>query len=166
MKTKHLLIAFLLLLPILTWAQTGLDTLKESKQLPAFKFYALKDSSVFTPDSIPNKQQILFIYFNTTCDHCQHETEELIKYIEYFKGISIVMVSREDRASIQAFATKYELMKNHITVLMDSEGKIHDYFDFAYIPMIRLYDKKRRLIAAFSEQAHVLELLTKFDENR
>ena len=162
---KNSILVFLLTIPIWGFSQTGIDTLKESKHLPAFKFYTLKDSLSFTPDSLPIKRPILFIYFNTTCDHCQHETEELLKYITYFEKISIVLVSREDRKPIQNFAKKYELAKNGITVLMDSEGKIHDYFDFAYIPMIRLYNKKRQLIAAYSEQAHILDILTKFEED-
>ena len=148
------------------FAQDKMDTLKESKHIPAFVFYTLKDSSVFTKDSLIKNTPLLFIYFNSECDHCQYETKQIVEYIKYFKGIQIVMVSREPQSAIIAFREKYHLDKLPITVLQDGANKMHDYFDFAYIPLIRQYDRKGNLIGAYSENAHILDLLGNFDEHR
>lgn len=147
-------------------AQDKIDTLKEPKEIPNFIFYTLKDSSAFTRDSLIKGTPLLFIYFNSECDHCQYETKQIVEYIKYFKGIQIVMVSRETRAAILAFKEKYHLDKTPIIVLQDGANKMHDYFDFAYIPLIRQYDKKGKLIGAYSENAHILDLLGNFDEHR
>lgn len=147
-------------------AQDKIDTLKESKHIPAFVFYTLKDSSVFTKDSLLRNTPLLFIYFNSECDHCQYETKQIVEYIKYFKGIQIVMVSREPQSAIIAFREKYHLVNLPITVLQDGANKMHDYFDFSYIPLIRQYDRKGNLIGAYSENAHILDLLGNFDEHR
>ena len=109
---------------------------------------------------------LLFIYFNSECDHCQYETKQIVEYIKYFKGIQILLVSREPQHAIIAFREKYHLVGLPIAVVQDGANKIHDYFDFAYIPLIRQYDRKGKLIGAYSENAHILDLLGNFDEHR
>lgn len=160
-----LVLSFILLSGKLS-AQDKIDTLKEAKHIPNFVFYTLKDSSAFTKDSLVVNTPLLFIYFNSECDHCQRETKQIVEYIKYFKGIQILMVSRESQAAIKEFKAKYHLDSLPITVVQDGANKMHDYFDFAYIPLIRQYDRKGNLIGAFSENAHILDLLGNFDEHR
>jgi peroxiredoxin len=138
------------------------DSLSESKSMPPFEFYNILDSATFTPQNLIKSQKTLFIYFNTNCDHCQQETEDLKKYMDYFEGVQIIMVSRQTRNEILAFYEKYQLFNYPITCLMDSQQKIHEWFQFDYIPMIRQYDKNRQLIAAYNEQATVFELYENF----
>ena len=47
--------------------------------------------------------------FNPQCEHCQHETEELIKNIDKFKNIQIVMATSMPFDSMLVFRERYQL---------------------------------------------------------
>ncbi len=50
-------------------------------------------TSYFTKEDLPKKSAVMLMLFNPQCDHCQHETEEIIKNIDRFKNIQIVMTT-------------------------------------------------------------------------
>ncbi len=156
MNAIKLIVTFLLLSLLLitkAQAQENLDTLKENKHLPDFRYYTLTDSSLFSPNLLPKNKPVLIIYFNTECDHCQDEIKKLCARIDDFKSSTIILVSRQRRTQLQAFVKQHELNNYPLLVLMDSENLSHQYFQFSYIPCVRLYNKKRKLIEAWNEEA-------------
>jgi peroxiredoxin len=140
------------------------DSLNEADSLPNFKFYTIKDSVEFTPNKLKKGLPVLFISFNTECDHCQKETEALKEYMDYFTGIQIIMVSRQSRAEILKFYKQNNIREYPIIMLQDPTNQLHKLFDFVYIPMIRQYNKKWKRIAAYNEQAPIGTILKKFDD--
>ncbi|MFM2225084.1 MAG: hypothetical protein RJA07_1286 [Bacteroidota bacterium] len=139
------------------------DSLKEADTLPNFIFYTIKDSLPFTPHELKKGLPVLFISFNTECDHCQKETEALKNYIDYFSGIQIIMVSRQSRADILKFYKTYQIKEYPIIMLQDANNLLHKIFDFECIPMLRQYNKKWKRIAAYNEQAPIGTILKNFD---
>ena len=142
----------------------AMDTLHEADSLPDFTFYTIKDSLPFTPHQLKKGLPVLFISFNTECDHCQKEVEAIKSYIDYFSGIQIIMVSRQKRSDIMAFYKKYEIKEYPIIMLQDPNNLLHKIFDFEYIPMLRQYNKKWKRIAAFNEQAPIGTILKNFED--
>ncbi|MEY4875781.1 MAG: hypothetical protein RL708_930 [Bacteroidota bacterium] len=139
------------------------DSLKEADTLPNFIFYTIKDSMPFTPHQLKKGLPVLFISFNTECDHCQKETEAIKNYIDYFSGIQIIMVSRQSRADILKFYKTYQIREYPIIMLQDPNNLLHKIFDFEYIPMLRQYNKKWKRIAAYNEQAPMGTILKNFE---
>src|SRR5690606_19503923 len=50
---------------------------------------------------------LFLLFFSPDCDHCQHETESLVKNIEKFKGIQIVMATTQPFPAMKEFAARY-----------------------------------------------------------
>ena len=51
-----------------------------------------QDGGTFTNKDLKSKPTLIFL-FSVDCEHCHHETEELIKNIKKFKGTQILMVT-------------------------------------------------------------------------
>ncbi len=142
------------------------DSLKEADSLPNFTFYTVKDSLPFTPRQLKKGLPVLFISFNTDCDHCQHETESLKDYIDDFKGVQIIMVSRQPKDEVMKFYTTRKIKDYPIIMLMDPLNQLHTLFDFNYIPMLRQYNKHWKRISAYNQQAPISALLKNFKQKK
>ena len=142
------------------------DSLNEADTLPNFTFYTVKDSIAFTPNMLRQGLPVLFISFNTDCDHCQHEVEDIKKYIDEFKNVQIVMVSRQSKKEVYSFYRAKRINEYPIIMLIDSGNQLHKLFDFNYIPMLRQYDAKWKRIAAYNQQAPVIRLIENFKRKR
>ena len=115
MRVLLLIIFFLTLLSFETQAQTPAQT------IPAFTFYKL-DKTPFTNKNITSGKDVMFIFFDVTCDHCQHTIGTLSKRINECSKISIYLISLEDKTAINNFLNQYGknlVNKSNVTVLMD-----------------------------------------------
>lgn len=103
--------------------------------------------------------------FNPSCSHCQHETEELIKNIDEFKGIEIVMVTSMPFDSMLVFREKYKLgdYKN-IVVGQDVNYFLFSYFQNRNLPFHAFYDKKKQLIKVFEGSVSINSIREMFKE--
>ncbi len=142
------------------------DSLKEADSLPNFTFYTVKDSLAFTPNQLKKGLPVLFVSFNTDCDHCQNETELLKEFIDDFKGIQIIMVSRQPKDEVMKFYTTRKIKEYPIIMLIDPLNQLHTLFDFNYIPMIRQYNAYWKRIAAYNQQAPISVLLKNFKKKK
>src|SRR5215207_1721954 len=66
---------------------------KRFPTLPPFHILLSDSSSVYAKAQLPKKTPVLFMVFSPDCSHCQHETEDLVKYREKLKDIQIVMIT-------------------------------------------------------------------------
>ena len=154
---------------ITTWSQsadvsektTGQKTV-EAPTLPNFRFFTALDSTLFTNAQLDPNKPILFFYFSTKCAYCQDLTRELVQYIDSLKSIQILMVSGHRRQSIAQYTKLFSLYNSPFTVLKDDEKRMHEYFDYSAVPMLRLYDKNRNLIHRQEGKLSVKEILTLF----
>ena len=130
--------------------------------LPNFRFFTAFDSTLFTNAQLDPNKPILFFYFSTKCSYCQELTKELVQYMDSLKSIQILLVSGHRRVSIAKFAEQFSLQNSPFTVLKDDEKRMHDYFDYSAVPMLRLYDKNRNLIYRQEGKLSVKEILMLF----
>ncbi len=94
-------------------------------------------------------QPLLLIFFSPDCDHCQHETEQIIKNIQKFKGIQIVMATTQPFKDMKEFAKKYKLANYGITVGRDIAYVMPPYYEMKNLPYLAFYDKNKKLISTF-----------------
>ena len=132
----------------------------EGQILPSFRFFTATDSVLFTDKQLDPAKPVLFFYFSTKCPYCQDLTKEITQQIDSLHDIQIVMVSGHRRQSIAKYAEMFNLKDFPITVLKDDEKRMHEYFDYEAVPMLRLYSKNRQLIHRQEGKLSVKEILT------
>ncbi len=103
--------------------------------------------------------------FNPQCEHCQHETTELVKNIDKFKDIQIVMATSMPFDSMLAFREKYKLAEyKNIVVAQDIQFFLVTYFMIHNLPFLAFYDKKKELISVFEGGLPMDKILKVFDK--
>ena len=111
----------------------------------------LPDSSSFTKNDLPKKDPVLLMVFSPVCEHCQHETEELVKNMDKFRKITIVMATVMPFDSMMNFRAKYGLSQyKNVIMGQDTQFFLLPYYDIHTLPFLAFYDKKRKLISVFA----------------
>jgi thioredoxin-related protein len=164
MKTIFSLIIFLFA-AIFSFAQkdsTYPPPYRQVPTIPPFTILQADSSTVFKKSDLPNKP-LLIILFDPNCDHCQHETEEIIAHIEDFKKIQIVMVTNADFADLRKFYNNYELFKyKNIVAGVELKYFLATFFAIRNLPYLAMYNKKGDLITTFEGNMKVEKILEFF----
>ncbi len=133
------------------------------KQMPIFSYFDL-EGNLFTKDNLQNNKPILFVYYNSECDFCNHEAEIIQQNLEKLKEIQIVFISFEKTDKIKEFAQKYSLLQHdNINFISDSKATFATTFDVKSLPCLVLYDKERNLIEKIKGQVKIETVLEKFN---
>ncbi|MEO5946203.1 MAG: redoxin domain-containing protein [Chitinophagaceae bacterium] len=144
----------------------GDSTLSPSERFrlfPQAKFLLSDSVTYFTKADLKKNKPAMMMVFNPECEHCQHETEELTKNIDKFKGIQIVMSSMVTITEIKGFIEKYQLSKyDNIIVGKDVSYFLPAYYQFNNLPFLAFYDKKQKLISTFSGSMKIDDILKEF----
>lgn len=127
---------------------------------PPVKLLMIDSSSYFTKESLSKKTPTMLMLFNPECEHCQHETAEVVKNIDKFKGVQIVMTTYMPFASMLAFREKYKLgdYKN-ITVAQDTHFFLPSFYMISNLPFLAFYNKKKELISIFEGTLSIEKVL-------
>jgi peroxiredoxin len=131
------------------------------KTIPTFSYKTI-NGEVFCNKDLKNDTPKVFLYFNSECEHCQSEAEQIRDNVEKFANVQLVFISFEKPDKIVAFATKYKL--NHydnITFLCDSKVSFSITFDVKSLPTIVIYDKNKKLLEKIKGQVKVETILKK-----
>ena len=165
MKNLIPLIAFVLFAQAAT-AQTDSARLAPYKRFPKnipLKLLLVDSTTSFTRDDLDKKKQVMLMLFSPDCEHCQHETESIIKNIDRFKDIQIVMSTTLPFEKMKEFYTKYELARfSNIVVGNDKSFLLPVYYDIRNLPFLAFYDKKKDLIEVFEGALPVEKVLDIF----
>lgn len=151
MRVPLLIIFFLTLLSFETDAQTPAQT------IPAFTFYKF-DKTPFTNANVTNGKQVLFIFFDVTCDHCQHTISTLSKRINECSKISIYLISLEDKTAITNFFNLYGknlLNQKNVTILQDTKNQFITQFSPRKYPSVFLYSAQKKLLLYDDEDQYL-----------
>ena len=117
---------------------------------PPVKLLLPDSVSYFTKKDLDKKTAVLLMMFNPKCEHCQHETEELIKHIDKFRGIQIVMTTSMLFDSMMAFREKYKLAQyKNIVVAQDASFFLFSFYLNRSLPFLAFYNRKKELISVF-----------------
>ncbi len=141
MRMSLLSIIFCSLLSYTSSAQTPAQT------IPAFTFYKL-DKTPFTNKDVTNGKEVLFIFFDVTCDHCQHTISTLSKRISECQKIAIYLISLEDKTAITNFFNQYGKNlpgQKNVTILQDSKNQFITQFGPRKYPSVFLYSAQKKL---------------------
>lgn len=151
---QKILISTLLSVVLLTAVSGQTDSIqppfKKFPFYPPVKLLKADSSGFYTREDIPKKSPVLLMLFNPDCDHCQHETAELVKNIDKFKGIQIIMATNVGLSPIRAFIDKYGLSAyKNVEVTQDTHYFLITYYGLKSFPFLAFYNRKKELISVF-----------------
>lgn len=152
---KHFLKLTFLLLFSLTAFKGSAQT--PAKTIPEFTFYKL-DKTPFTNKNVTSGKQVLFIFFDVTCDHCQHTISTLNKRISECSKISIYLISLEDKTAITNFFKQYGKnlpAQKNVTILQDSKNQFITQFSPRKYPSVFLYSAQKKLLLYDDEDQYL-----------
>lgn len=150
-----LVLAFIHVLPEVK-AQT-----KPAPFIPEFTFQTL-DNRDFSKKDLVKNRKVVFILFDVTCNHCQHEIEGIGKKYEEFKHVSIYLVSMDTKPAIMKFMSTYgkDLYgKPNVTVLHDYRPEFVQKFYPDKFPAMFIYSDKGALSKYMSGQKDIREVI-------
>jgi thioredoxin-related protein len=136
---------------------------KRFPTVPPFKLLLVDSTTLFTKEQLPRKKATFMILFSPDCDHCKHETEEIIKNIDKFNKIEIVMATPMPFTKMKEFYIHYDLKRfKNITMGRDVSYMLPPFYGVRTLPYLAFYDKSGNLIDAFEGSLPIEKVLEKF----
>lgn len=144
-------------------ADLTLPPYKRFPTIPPLKLLQLDSTSYFTKDDLKKNRPVLIVVFNPDCEHCKHETEEIIKNIDSLKNIQIIMATIMSFDLMKSFYEKYDLQRfQNITVGKDVQYTLPSFYQMHFMPYLAMYNKKGNLLATFEGSMKIEDLIHTF----
>ena len=136
---------------------------KRFPTVPPLKLLLLDSTSYFSKNDLKKNKPVLIIVFNPDCEHCKHETEEIIKNIDSLKNIQIIMATIMPFDLMKSFYENYDLQRfQNITVGKDVQYTLPSFYQMHFMPYLAMYDKKGKLLATFEGAMKMEDLIHTF----
>lgn len=133
------------------------------KTIPVFSYYTISGKE-FSNTDLKDEIPIVFLYFNSECEHCQSEAEQIKNNIEKFEKVQLIFISFEEPKKINAFAKKYKLIGyDKITFLCDSKVSFTTTFDVNSLPTVIIYDKNKKLLGKIKGEVKIEKIIKKIN---
>lgn len=117
---------------------------------PPVKLLMTDSTTFFTRESLDKKTPVMVMFFDPGCDHCKHETEDLVKNMDQLKDVQIVMTTYKPLTEIREFVSHFGLNKfSNIVVAQDYGFFLPSFYNITYFPFLAFYNKKKELIDVF-----------------
>lgn len=129
--------------------------------LPEFTFQDM-NGHLFTRNEVNKQKTSIFVFFDVTCEHCQHEIVDIGKRFNEFKNIQFYLVSMDTKMAILNFMTTYGKLlngKSNVTVLTDFKPEFVQKFRPEKFPALFIYSKSGKLIKYLSGQKTAKDIL-------
>jgi len=141
---KILILLLSLVITIFCFSQidsASLPLYKKTRALPAFDLLMTDSISHFTTTDLPKNKPVLIILFDPNCDHCKHETEEILQHIDSLKNVQIVMATNADFADLKKFYQHYDLEKfKNVKAGIEPKTYLAVLFAIHNLPYLAMYN--------------------------
>jgi thioredoxin-related protein len=134
--------------------------------IPPLSLLKVDSASYITKENIKKNRPTLIIIFSPTCDHCKHQTQDILADMDKFKNTEIVMATLQPFEEMKEFYNYYRIA-DHPNIKMGRDEKAvlpGFYRDMRSLPYLALYDKKGNLITVFEGNQKVATLLNAFEK--
>ena len=123
--------------------------------LPSIKLTA-PDGSQF---ELETGKPLILIYFNSECDHCQRELEEVGNNMSLFSSTTLVLMSSQSQEEITQFVDKAGF-KEYPNVRFGRirPEELSERFGTLALPQIFIYSSEGNLITLFSGETKPSEI--------
>jgi thiol-disulfide isomerase/thioredoxin len=143
--------------------QPDLPPFQRFPTIPPFKLLKGDSATYLTRDDIKKHHLTLIMCFSPECDHCKHQTEDLISAMDKFKDVEIVMATFQPLSEMKEFYRYYRIADYpNIKMGRDDKYVLPPFYKIRNLPFLALYDKKGNLITTFEGNQDVGKLLKAF----
>lgn len=163
---KQLICAFFLSISILS-ATAQNDSLPPYKRYPTVPPIQLQqlDSTTLTKEMLKKHQPVILMFFSPLCDHCKHQTQDMLARMDDLKKYQIILASYQPADEIEAFYKEFKLEKySNIRIGRDTKFLLIPFFRMNSLPYLALYDKNGSLVTTFEGNVKVDKLLESFGD--
>lgn len=160
---KKWMLAFaVIILAQLTFAQTTIPAPKPKSPIPQLQLLQL-DSTTLTNGQL-KKEPTIIMYFSPTCDHCQHQVNDMIADMKDLSHYQIILATYQPFDEIADFYKEYKLDRfANIKIGRDVNFKLPPYYNIRSLPYLALYTKTGELITTFEGNVKVEKLIKAFE---
>jgi len=119
-----------------------------AKEIPDFTFYTLQGEE-FKKSHLPTNKNIVFLLIDTSCPHCQKETELISRNYSKFADLNLFIVSLDTKEAVGEFMETYapELNKQpNVRILLDTKPEFIEKFRPEKYPALFVYSPSQKLI--------------------
>ncbi len=131
--------------------------------VPDFTFYILKSGIRFTREDVAKTGNNVFILFDPTCGHCQHEARDIGKHYDQVKNAHFYFVSMNDPALMASFLETWAeplVGKENVEVLYDRGGDFINKFHLpSQYPATYVYGTDGALKAYWNGERPINEII-------
>ncbi|MCF3111753.1 thioredoxin family protein [Niabella sp. CC-SYL272] len=160
---KYLLALLVTILSFSDAQSQALLPYKQYKTLPAVRLLSADSTGWELKAKLQKNKPVMLMVFSPECDHCKHETEELIKNMNKFKDIQIIMATPLPLKEMAAFAAHYKLQQYpNILVGKDYAFALPAYYGIKNLPFHAFYTSNKQLISGFEGSMSVATILKIF----
>lgn len=121
---------------------------KPAETIPDFTFFKM-NKSAFTKKNLEPGKMLFFVFFDATCEHCQHAMQALNNHYQELKKTAVYLISLDNQETINSFMSKYGKTlygKKNVTLLQDLHNEFISKFRPRKYPSMFLYSSERKLI--------------------
>lgn len=138
---------------------------KRFPTIPPFKLLKGDSATYITRDDIKKHHLTLIMCFSPECDHCKHQTEDIINAMDKFKDVEIVMATFQPLSEMKEFYRYYKIADYpNIRMGRDDKYILPPFYKIHNLPFLALYDKKGNLITTFEGNQPVNKILKAFNK--
>jgi thioredoxin-related protein len=133
--------------------------------VPPFNLLKVDSATYLTKDDIKKHHRTIVMFFSPECEHCKHQTKDILGEIDKFKDIEIVMATYQPFNEMKEFYKNFHIADYpNIKMGRDEKFVLPPFYKMTSLPFLALYDKKGNLITTFSGNQKVDTLLNAFNK--
>ncbi|PPL00392.1 TlpA family protein disulfide reductase [Parapedobacter indicus] len=130
-------------------AQQPAPSSQPTPVIPDFTFYILRSGIQFTKADLAKKGNLVFILFDPTCGHCQHEASHLGEHYSEVQDANFYFVSMNDPALMSTFLETHAkplVGKDNVELLYDKNADFINKFHIpSQYPAVYIYGNNGQL---------------------
>lgn len=128
--------------------------------LPSFNLLLIDSTTLFNTKHIHAGKPTVLMYFSPECEHCQAQTEAILKNMDSLKNVQFYLFTTLPFNKLKDFFYFFKLYDyKNITVGRDYEFYFSRHFESQYVPFVAVYDKQKKLIKAYDGGVKVATLI-------
>ncbi len=144
----------------------GAAQMPASTTLAPFEIQLVNDKT-FTQAQLKKDAPVIVLFFSPECDHCKDLTKAMLKQSKSIAA-QVVMVTYLPLPEVKKFANEFSL-QNYPNIKVGTEGMkliVQKHYNIRTFPFVALYDKSRKLVKMYREQAPPADIVKSMQQLR
>ncbi len=147
-------ILYFLIFPVY-FGVSDIRTYLRIRKMPEFTFYQPENDTIaFLPSDLSLNKQIVIIFFNTNCEYCRQELEQLSFTAEEYGNMEFLLVAEQKPRAIIGYLQEISLYgRSNVQVAISKNLEFIKKFGHKPIPSTYIYmpngHLRKRIIGAY-----------------